>query len=112
MARNGPFQIQALEGSPITIGETTLIPQAQFISMGHRQGEVTKRGWGGWGWAWGLLIPRAVIEQRGDRERRIPIPDHTAQVLLVQAAIGLAVALLSILVHILVQSFSAEGKGG
>jgi len=72
---------------------------------------VTKRGFGGWGWAWGLLIPRAVIEQRGDRRQRIPIPDRTGQALLAMASVGLAVALLSILVQMLAQSFSAERKG-
>jgi len=111
MAKNGPLHIQTLEGSPISIGETTLIPQAQLVTLGRRQGSVTKRGFGGWGWAWGLLIPRAVIEQRGDRRQRIPIPDRTGQALLAMAIVGLAVALLSILVEMLAQSFSAERKG-
>ena len=112
MAKNSPLNIQTLEGSPISIGDTTLIPQAQLVTLGQRQGNVTKRGFGGWGWAWGLLIPRAVIEQRGDRKRRIPIPDRTGQALLAMAIVGLAVALLSILVQMLVQSSSAERKGG
>jgi len=111
MANNAPLHIRTLEGEPIIIGETTLTPQAQLVTLGRRQGKVTKRGWGGCGWAWGLLIPRAVIEECGERKQRIPIPDRTAQALLSMAIVGLAVALLSVLVQMLSHSFSAERKG-
>jgi len=111
MARIGPVHIQTLEGEPIAIGETTLIPQAQLITLGRRRGSVTKSGFGGWGWASALLIPKAIIEERGGSKRRIPIPDRTARALLSIALVALAVALLSILVGVLVQSLSTE-RGG
>jgi len=111
VARIGPLQVQTLEGLPITIGETTLTPQAHLVTLGRRQGSVTRTGFGAWGWACGLLIPRAVIEQRRDRTQRLPIPDRTGQALLAMAIVGLAVALLSILVQVLTQPFAAERKG-
>lgn len=110
MARIGPLRIRTLEGSPITIGDATLVPQALLITYGRRQGWVTREGFGARGWACGLLIPRALIEQRGDQSRhppsvrRIPIPDPTGQALLAMAVAGLAVVLLGILGQVLVPS--------
>lgn len=108
MARIGPLQVQTLEGLPTTIGQVTLIPQAQLVALGRRQGRVTQRGFGGRGWVWGLLIPRALIERRGDRTQRVVIPDRTGQVLLIMAIVGLGVALLSILMQMLIQPFATE----
>lgn len=117
MARHGPLRIQSLEGSPITIGETTLIPQAQLVTWGRRRGTVTRHGLGAWGWACGVLIPRAVIEQRGGQGQRtasicrIPIRDRTGQAVLAMAVVGLAAAVVSILVQMFILSVWAEGKG-
>lgn len=111
MAGIGPLRIQTLEGEPIAIGEITLIPQAQLVTLGRCQGSITESGFGGWGWAWGLLIPRALLEKRGGSRRRIPIPDRAARALLSMALMGLAVALLSVLVQMLVQSLSTGRKG-
>jgi hypothetical protein len=110
MARIGPLRFRTLEGSPITIGDATLVPQALLITCGRRQGWVTREGLGARGWTCGLLIPRALIEQRGDQSRRPPsvrriaIPDPTGQALLGMAVAGLAVALFGILVQVLVPS--------
>jgi len=101
MLRKGPLHLQALEGAPITIGDRTLIPQAQLVTWCRRRGTVTARGFGGSGWACGLLIPKAVIERRSGQERRIPIPDRTAQALMAMAVVGLAIATASALVQVL-----------
>ena len=101
MARYGPVRIQALEGSPTTIGEITLIPRACLVTLGRRQASVSRERFGGWGWAWALLLPIAVIEERSGRRRRIPLPDRTGQALLAMAVVGLAVVLISILAEML-----------
>lgn len=111
VARIGLLRLQSLEGSPITVGETTLTPQAQLVSLGRRRARVTPKGFGGWGWVRGLLIPRAIIEERKGRTRRLAIPDRTGQALLTMAILALAVALLSILVQMLIQPLAAGAKG-
>ncbi|MEA3345509.1 MAG: hypothetical protein U9Q78_04590 [Chloroflexota bacterium] len=113
---NTPWHIQNLEGKPITVGATVLTPQARLITIGRRQGEVTKQGWGGWGWALALLAPKAIIVRArdqcaGEEPKRIPIPDRTGQALAVMAIVGLAVALLSVFVQMFSRSSSAGRKG-
>lgn len=114
MGRNhlikGPLRIRTLEGSPISIGDTVLIPEVNLITLSQRRGSVTRRGLSGWGWAWVLLIPKAVIEYRADRSdgrdrgQRIPIPDRTGQALMVMTAVGLVVAMLCVSVQMITRS--------
>ncbi len=111
MARIGPLRIRILEGSPITVGDTTLVPQAQLITCGQQQGWVARKGFGARGWACGMLIPRTVIEQRGDQSQRIPVADPTGEALLAMLMVGLAVALLCMLVQILAPSLQAWAQG-
>jgi hypothetical protein len=117
MSRCSPLRIRVVQGSPIVVGNTTLIPLARLVSWGWRQATVTRRGFGGQGCAGCLLIPTAVIEHRGDQSqqndsgRRISIPDRTGQALLAMAGAGLAVALLSVLVEAFVLSARVDKKG-
>jgi len=112
MASIGPLRIQTLEGSPIAIGGVTLVPQARLISCGQRRGWVSRRGFGARGWAWGWLIPKALIERRGDQIRRIHVVDPTGQALAAMAMVGLTVALLCMVVQILAPSLRARAEGG
>ena len=117
MADTGPLHTRTLEGSSITVGSRTLVPQAQLVTFGRRRASVTRTGFRGQGWAFGLLIPSALIEQRGDpgqgtvSHRRIPIPDQTGRTLLAMAVVALAVALFCNLVdrHLLSPSHASRG---
>jgi hypothetical protein len=112
------LRIRTLEGTPITIGDRTLVPQAQLVTCGRRRASVTRGGFGGQGWACGLLVPSGLIEQLGDRShgtsslRRIPISDRTAQALLAMAVVALAVALFCILVGRVLPGPWAARRGG
>ena len=107
-----PLHVRTLVGSPISAGGTSLVPEVQLVALDRRRGTVDRWGFRGWGWACVLLTPKAVIEHRGDRRQRIPVPDVTAQVLMAVAVLGLAVAVVCILVQVLAQPSFLSGKGG
>ena len=75
-------QIQTREGAPIAVGDVTLTPQAQSLSV----------RWPGGGWVWNR--PLAAVVTRGDQEDRIPIVDVTRIAQIVMLGITLACALL------------------
>jgi hypothetical protein len=113
MPGDGPVRVETVEGPPVVAGDVTLIPQARRVILSRREGNVGLKTFGGWGWALVLVSPIAVIEQRGDRTQRIPIPDPTARAVLVLGLVGLFVSMLCVLVQVLVPSllFSAQEGG-
>ena len=111
MPITGRLRIRTLEGSPISVGDMTLVPQALHIALGQRRGRVTGRSFGGWAWACGALIPKAVLQQRDGAGKRVPIPDPTGQALACMGIAAFAVLLLSLLVRKLVgPSHSRDGS--
>jgi len=112
MTRYGPLYIQTLEGAPIPVQDVKLVPEVQVFALGRRRCKVTREGFGGWGWAGVLLLPKAIVEYRDGKTRRIPIRDQTRQALMAMAVMGLVVTALCILVQMAVRSLSSPGEEG
>jgi hypothetical protein len=58
-------RLQVVSGEPITVGETTITPQARVLAV----------RWPGGGWVWNR--PHAVLVERRGRVERVPIVDVT-----------------------------------
>ena len=60
-----PFSWQTRSGETLTVGDVSVTPQSQAVSV----------RWSGGGCVWNR--PVAVLVRRDGRERRVPIPDVT-----------------------------------
>ena len=78
------FQVQAHSGEPVTLGEVTVTPQSQALTL----------RWPGGGFVWNR--PLAILVERGQGAERIPIVDITlvAQAALLGLTLAFSVAIL------------------
>ena len=68
---------------PISVGEVTLTPQAQVLSL--------RLPFGGFVWN----RPVAVVVEENGRFQRLPIPDITRMIVLAAAVVSTAVAIMT-----------------
>ncbi len=73
-------------GEPIHVGQKEIIPEARVASWLRRSATVGMEGVWGWSGGWVDIQPTAVIERGPEGERRIPIRDETARLLIGLAA--------------------------
>ena len=59
------IRVEVVAGEPITVGETTITPQAWVLAF----------RWPGGGWVWNR--PHAVLVERNGQVERVPIVDLT-----------------------------------
>jgi hypothetical protein len=59
------IQCQTVSGSPVTVGDITLTPQSQALTI----------RWPSGGWVWNR--PVAILVERGQQATRVPIVDVT-----------------------------------
>ncbi len=71
------FERKLVRGEPITVGNRTLVPVARVTTF-NLSGDSNQ---GGGGISFTRIAPVAILERMGDEERRIPIPDMTANAL-------------------------------
>jgi hypothetical protein len=85
------FQRQTLTGDPIAVGEVTITPESQALTLRWPRG----------GWVWNR--PTAILVERDGETERVPIVDVTRQARWVMLGIS---ALFSsiIVVQFLIQS--------
>ena len=72
---------QVVEGTPIHVGEQELVPVVRVTARVRRRATVGADRLAGQGWGFVGLRPVAILERSPAGERRIPIPDRTAQAL-------------------------------
>lgn len=89
------MQRRTVYGQPMTLGERSLAPVADIVTLGRARGTVGQNSVSGWGWGAAQVMPRAVIVQEAGGEGRVEIVDETARVVrrLAAAALVASVAL-------------------
>ena len=88
MSMNDKVKWELVSGSPTTVGEVTVTPQSQALSV----------RWPNGGWVWNR--PVAVQVERDGQSERLPILDVTRAAQLTLYGISLFLALLTILLTI------------
>jgi hypothetical protein len=89
---------EIVEGRPVRFGQRELVPVVRVESVVQRQALVSNRGLMGGGLGFVHLKPIAILDRRdGERERRIRIPDRTAQLIVGSLLVGLVIPLLMLI---------------
>jgi hypothetical protein len=86
MVQNDMFQRQTLLGKEITVGDITVTPQSQALTL----------RWPGGGWVWNR--PIAVLVERGGNAERVPIIDVTRMAQVGLYGLGLCLTVLTLLI--------------
>lgn len=73
--------VKTIEGRPIRVGERGLVPVVRVETDVWRRAFVGASGLAGEGSGFVHMRPVAILERGEAGERRIPIPDRTAQLL-------------------------------
>ena len=76
------WQWEIQDGQPVTVGERTVTPQAQVLSV--------RLPFGGFVWN----RPAAVLVEENGRVQRLPIPDVTRMIVLATIVVSTAVAVM------------------
>ena len=76
------WQWEIQDGQPVTVGERTVTPQAQVLSV--------RLPFGGFVWN----RPAAVLVEENGRVQRLPIPDVTRMIVLATILVSTAVAVM------------------
>jgi len=97
--------IEVIQGKPIRVGERELVPVVRVETGIRRRAFVGSDGIAGRGSYLVHMRPIAILERTGTSERRIPIPDRTAQLLG-----GLLLAALVIPLLMIAATRLARGK--
>ncbi|MCB9422675.1 MAG: hypothetical protein H6667_22925 [Ardenticatenaceae bacterium] len=82
------WQWEIKDGQSVTVGDRTVTPQAQVLSLRLPGNRSAVAG----GFVWNR--PVAVLVEENGRSQRIPIPDMTRMIVLAAAVVGTAVTLL------------------
>jgi hypothetical protein len=75
------------QGEPLRVGQREIVPEARVTWWMRRRATIRLDGASGWGGGRVSLQPTALIERGPGGERRIPIRDETAR-LLIGVAVG------------------------
>ena len=86
MVQNDLFQRQTPLGKAVTVGDITVTPQSQALTL----------RWPGGGWVWNR--PIAVLVERGGNVERVPIIDVTRMAQVGLYGLGLCLTVLTLLV--------------
>jgi hypothetical protein len=86
MVQNDLFQRQTPLGKAVTVGDITVTPQSQALTL----------RWPGGGWVWNR--PIAVLVERGGNAERVPIIDVTRMAQVGLYGLGLCLTVLTLLV--------------
>jgi uncharacterized spore protein YtfJ len=79
--QRGPVASRIVAGEPIRVGERELVPVVRVTTYARRRAFVGSDRLAGQGAAFVSLRPVAIIERSQGGERRIRIPDRTAQLI-------------------------------
>lgn len=101
------IQRRIIQGEPIRVGQKEIVPEALVTSWLKRSATISMDGVRGWGAGWVNVQPTAVIERGPEGERRIPIRDETARLL-----IGLAAGTVFVLFLAQIAERLATHRGG
>jgi hypothetical protein len=86
---------EIVEGRPVRLGQRELVPVVRVESVVQRQASVGAGGLSGGGLGFVHLKPVAILERRdGAGERRMRIPDRTAQLIGGLLLVGFVIPLL------------------
>jgi len=78
------FKWQTVSGEPVTVGDVVATPQSQALTVRWSRG----------GWVWNR--PSALLVERGEERERIPIMDVTRVAQLGLYGLGLACAIVGL----------------
>lgn len=92
------YRTETVRGEPFVVGGRTLIPEARTISFGRARATIGTKQFDGWGGAFVRVVPRAIIEETPEGERRIAIADATSTAL--WGMLGAAIATIVLLTAI------------
>jgi hypothetical protein len=87
--RQRRYRIETVRGEPFVIGGRTLTPEARIISLGRARATIGTKHLSGWGGAFVQVVPRAIVEETPEGERRIAITDATSSAL--RGLLGVAI---------------------
>ena len=73
--------VEIVEGKPVRVDRRELVPIVRVETGAQRRAFVGSDGLAGQGLGFVTLRPIAILERSDVSERRIPIPDRTAQLL-------------------------------
>ncbi len=88
---------EIVHGQPLQVDGRTLTPVVRRTSAVQKKAAITAVDIGASGTAIVRLQPLGLVEECGERQRWIPIPNRTAQILGFLAAVALIVPLLAIM---------------
>ena len=91
-----PFSWETSSGERATVGDISVTPESKALTV----------RWPGGGWVWNR--PVAVLVERGEEKERIPIVDVTRVAQLALYGLGLAFAVIGLVVWAWERSASDE----
>ena len=77
----GPGVSEVVQGEPVQVGDRELVPLVRVTTHLRRRAFVGTDRTSGDGWGFVRLRPVAILERSETGERRLSIPDRTAQAL-------------------------------
>jgi hypothetical protein len=97
MSDIGPIRIETVQGSSVRVLDRVLTPVVRLVSVHWHRGTIRSASISGRGGGVVLVRPVAVVEERGGKERVIPVPDATRTILRQMAILAVAIPALAIL---------------
>ena len=88
------IRTELVRGQPLAVNGRRLVPLVRRTSGLHRQARFSQQSTSAGGGGFVLLHPVGLVEQRGEQEVLIPVPDKTTQALLGMLAVGVVMPLI------------------
>jgi hypothetical protein len=85
------FNVETVRGEPYLVGGHKLTPVTRIVSLAKASGTIGKDQVSGWAGGFVRVIPVAILEETGGKEREIAIYDATAATLQRLVAVALAI---------------------
>jgi hypothetical protein len=101
----GPVVSEVVQGEPVQVGDRELVPLVRVTTHLRRRAFVGTDRTSGDGWGLVRLRPVAILERSEAGERRLSIPDRTAQAL---GGFLLAAFIIPLLLAVAVRLAKAE----
>jgi hypothetical protein len=88
------IRTELVRGEPLQVNGRRLVPLVRRTSGVHRRARFGQQSTSAGGGGFVLLHPVGLVEQRGEKEVLVPVPDKTVQALLGMLVAGIVLPLI------------------